>query len=76
MNSLLQQLYLPVGTAYQRNCTIRRTVAPRPRAATRPMLSLMDLQAMPPPGWCPGCGMELYRPGQKMCPECAGEEGG
>ena len=77
MEKLLAQLYLPAGTAYQNNSTIRRTVLPRrPVRRVGPLPLFADVQALPPLGWCPGCAMELYRQGQMLCPDCAGEDSG
>lgn len=32
-----------------------------------------DIQALPPRAWCPGCGMEIYGPGE-LCDDCKEEE--
>ena len=29
-----------------------------------------DVQALPPRGWCLGCGMELYLPDAQLCEDC------
>lgn len=29
-----------------------------------------DIQQALPLGWCPICGMEVYRPGRHLCPSC------
>lgn len=74
MGKALDRLYLPADTAYQRNSTIRRTVKPRRPIRMHQPLLLVDVQALPPPGWCEGCGMEIYREGALLCRQCAGEE--
>lgn len=77
MEGLLARLYLPAGTAYQKNSTIRRTVPPPLPILKGPTLpAFTDVQALPPPGWCPGCGMEIYRRGANLCSRCGGEADG
>ena len=45
------------------------------RPINRPVLTHLpwwptDLQALPPRGWCPRCGAEIYAPTAKTCPRC------
>lgn len=30
----------------------------------------IDLQQLPPLGWCPVCGSEIYAPGENLCTRC------
>ena len=50
--------------AYQRIGTFKRTVL------RRMPLGLVDLQALPPRGWCVLCGKEIYAPGRGVCRKC------
>ena len=33
----------------------------------------VDLQALPPWGWCEECGAEVYRSGKRLCRRCEEE---
>lgn len=35
-----------------------------------------DVQGCIPPGWCLGCGTELFAPGEEMCDGCIRKEYG
>lgn len=50
---------------YQRFRAIKRTIFKRP-------VGLVDWQALPPMGWCAGCGREIYGPGRELCERCEG----
>lgn len=54
--------------AYHKIGTLRRTVL------RRMPLGLVDLQALPPRGWCVRCGAEIYRRGQDRCNRCRARE--
>lgn len=49
---------------YQKIGTIRRTVL------RRWPVGLVDVQSLPPWGWCPRCGGEVYRRGAEVCGRC------
>lgn len=35
---------------------------------------MMDPQQMPPAGWCPVCGAEIYAEGENLCTRCKKKE--
>ena len=37
-------------------------------------LYMTDLQQLPPAGWCPKCGREIYAEGLPLCKKCAEKE--
>lgn len=37
-------------------------------------IGLYDPQQLPPYGWCPACGMEVYEPDQNLCARCKEKE--
>jgi hypothetical protein len=39
-----------------------------------PLWPLVDLQALPPAGWCVGCGAEVYAEHTDLCKCCEGRE--
>lgn len=34
---------------------------------------MMDSQQIPPAGWCPICGCEIYAEGENLCSRCRKE---
>lgn len=56
----------PIGECH---CALPHAPIPRP---TRPHLplGLVDLQSLPPRGWCKTCGGEIYRPNADHCTRC------
>ena len=47
--------------------TIKRTVRPVWRGA---VLGLVDIQGLPPRGWCETCGAEVWQEEERLCGRC------
>ena len=47
--------------------TIKRTVRPVWRGMT---VGLVDVQGLPPRGWCEDCGAEVWQAGERLCSRC------
>ncbi len=59
--------------AYQKICTRGRTIY-----RLRPVLlglpfGVADVQSLPPWGWCPVCGREVFDRGERLCRRCRGK---
>lgn len=50
-----------------------RSHRPRP-VRLHPGIFPEDVQGAIPFGWCEGCAMECYEPGEGLCPECLRKE--
>ena len=56
--------------AYQKICTQGRTVFRLRPVLLRMPFGLTDVAGLPPWGWCPRCGREIFDAGERLCRRC------